>query len=506
MSKFDVVVIGSGFSGSILSWILASQGRTVVMIDRSGHPRFAIGESSTPTADFLLAHIADRWGLSELAPLACWGSWKSRYPEVVCGKKRGFSYYRHFPGRIYCDTFQHEHSLLVAASVSDEWSDTHWLRCSVDHFLVQKAQAAGVELREGWSLSHAVYDRAECVWDIRIAPVDPTVLSSQKLVSRWIIDASGAGNALAPFVGNPADDGWMQTRTGAIFAHYEGVKAFDVGRWDDDPFCGDDAAQHHLLDSGWCWMLRMDNGITSVGLVEPTAVQSISFQQTVERYPSLADLLSGACRVAPRETHGRMTRLSRCRARATGPGWVLMPVTYGFVDPLHSSGIAHALSGIVRIAEALLADDRTCRDLLDRYAVELRCETEWLDHLVSGCYAAQPSFDRFVAFASFYFMAAIGFERQMAADPSQWPMGFLQCRDAEFTDVVRLHRRFLDGLEESGPEADRRFVTSVREGIAPWNRVGLLDPRLRNRLAHSAAPKYASIAGGSSAGMSSGGA
>jgi FADH2 O2-dependent halogenase len=474
------------------------------MIDRSGHPRFAIGESSTPTADFLLAHIADRWGLSELAPLACWGSWKSRYPEVVCGKKRGFSYYRHFPGRIFCDTSQHEHSLLVAASVSDEWSDTHWLRSSVDQFLVQKAQAAGAELMEGWSLSHAVYDQAECVWDIQIAPVDPTDPSSQKLVSRWIIDASGAGNALAPFVGNPSDDQWMQTRTGAIFAHYEGVKLFEEAHWDDDPFRGDDAAQHHLLDSGWCWMLRMDNGITSVGLVEPTDEQSHSFQETVDRYPSVANLLSEARRVMPRDDFGRIKRLSRCRARCVGPGWVLMPVTYGFVDPLHSSGIAHALSGVVRVAEALLADDRACRNLLDRYAVDLRCETEWLDCLVSGCYAAQPSFDRIVAFASFYFMAAIGFERQMAADPSQWPSGFLQCRDRAFTDVVRLHRRFLDRLEESGPEADRRFVSSVREGIAPWNRVGLLDPSSRNRLAHSAAPKYASIAASSSGGMSAG--
>jgi len=464
------------------------------MIDRSGHPRFAIGESSTPTADFLLAHIADRWCLSELAPLACWGTWKSHYPEVVCGKKRGFSYYRHFPGKHYCDSSEHEHSLLVAASASDAWSDTHWLRSSVDHFLVRRAQAAGAQLLEGWSLKRASFDQAGRVWDIEIAPVERTGHSTLRLSTRWVVDASGAGNALAPFVGNPADDGWMQTRTGATFAHYEGVIAFDAARCDDDPFCGDDAAQHHLLDSGWCWMLRMDNGITSVGLVEPTTHQSTSFQETVDRYPSLADLLAGACRVAPGDAHGRITRLSRCRAQAVGPGWVLMPVTYGFVDPLHSSGIAHALSGVVRVSEALLADDRACRDLLERYAVDLRRETEWLDCLVSGCYAAQPSFDRFVAFASFYFMAAIGFERQMASDPSRWPLGFLQCRDAAFNDVVCEYRKRLDHFVDLGPEGDRRFMASVREGIAPWNRVGLLEPSLLNRLAHSAAPKYASIA------------
>ncbi|MFN9035961.1 MAG: NAD(P)-binding protein, partial [Planctomyces sp.] len=72
---FDVVIAGSGFSGSLLGWILARHGRSVLIVYRQHHPRFAIGESSTPTADFLLAHLADRFGLRELAPLACWGTW-----------------------------------------------------------------------------------------------------------------------------------------------------------------------------------------------------------------------------------------------------------------------------------------------------------------------------------------------------------------------------------------------------------------------------------------------
>jgi FADH2 O2-dependent halogenase len=238
----------------------------------------------------------------------------------------------------------------------------------------------------------------------------------------------------------------------------------------------------------------MDNGITSVGLVEPTERQSDSFDATVVRHPSLADLLGNARRVAPQSGHGSIRRLSRCRARSVGPGWVLLPVTYGFVDPLHSSGIAHALSGVVRVANALLAGEGDCERLLATYDSDLRCEVEWLDRLVSGCYAAQPSFDRFIAFASFYFVAAIGFEKQMASDPSVWPLGFLQCRDTEFNEVVRRVRGMVSGLPESDRQSDRSFLELVRKSIAPWNRVGLLDPKLRNRLAHSAAPKYASIA------------
>jgi FADH2 O2-dependent halogenase len=52
--KFDVLILGSSFSGSLLAWLLARRGLRVALIDRDRHPRFAIGESSTPVADLLL--------------------------------------------------------------------------------------------------------------------------------------------------------------------------------------------------------------------------------------------------------------------------------------------------------------------------------------------------------------------------------------------------------------------------------------------------------------------
>ena len=51
----DVVVIGSSFSGSLTALILRKMDIDVILIDRQRHPRFAIGESSTPAADLVLA-------------------------------------------------------------------------------------------------------------------------------------------------------------------------------------------------------------------------------------------------------------------------------------------------------------------------------------------------------------------------------------------------------------------------------------------------------------------
>jgi FADH2 O2-dependent halogenase len=266
--RFDFIIAGSGFSGSLLAWILASEGRSVLLIDKAKHPRFAIGESSTPTADFLLAYIAQRWNLKALAPLACWGQWKKHYPEIVCGKKRGFSYYRHHPGLPIERSKLHEESLLVAASASDQWSDTHWLRSSVDAFLVDQACHAGVRVQESTRIDWAFFDSDSHRWEVRISGDQGA--NAYEVQATWLIDATGHHGLPSAGIDQRDDSDWMRTRTGALYGHFRGVAPFEQATSELDPFCSDDAAQHHLLDSGWFWMLRFDNGITSVGLVEPT--------------------------------------------------------------------------------------------------------------------------------------------------------------------------------------------------------------------------------------------
>ncbi|MEL6109537.1 MAG: FAD-dependent oxidoreductase [Planctomycetota bacterium] len=49
--RYDVAIVGSGFSGSILAWILAKHGRRVALIDSSQHPRSAIGVDDSPIAN-----------------------------------------------------------------------------------------------------------------------------------------------------------------------------------------------------------------------------------------------------------------------------------------------------------------------------------------------------------------------------------------------------------------------------------------------------------------------
>ena len=78
--SFDIAVIGSGFAGSLFAIVCRRLGRSVVLVERGTHPRFAIGESSSPLANLLLEELCDRYGLSRIRPLSAWGSWQRQYP------------------------------------------------------------------------------------------------------------------------------------------------------------------------------------------------------------------------------------------------------------------------------------------------------------------------------------------------------------------------------------------------------------------------------------------
>src|SRR5690606_11723357 len=116
----DLAIVGSGFGGSILAMIASRLGLRTVLLERGRHPRFAIGESASPLAGILIEQLADRYGLPRLRPLAAYGTWQRAYPEVVCGLKRGFTYYRHEEGAVFRADGDRSNELLVAASPCDE--------------------------------------------------------------------------------------------------------------------------------------------------------------------------------------------------------------------------------------------------------------------------------------------------------------------------------------------------------------------------------------------------
>src|SRR6185436_18851838 len=121
----DVAVVGSGFGGALTALALRKRGRSVVLLERGRHPRFAIGESSTPLANLLLEELADRYELPRIRGFSKWGTWQRTRPDVACGLKRGFTFFFHRIGEVFEDDEERRRQLLVAASPHDEIGDTH---------------------------------------------------------------------------------------------------------------------------------------------------------------------------------------------------------------------------------------------------------------------------------------------------------------------------------------------------------------------------------------------
>ena len=81
----DIAILGSGFGGTLLASSPGNSATARRCWSAAAHPRFAIGESSTPLADFKLAPSPDTFGLDWLKPFAKYGTWKTRTQTSVAG-------------------------------------------------------------------------------------------------------------------------------------------------------------------------------------------------------------------------------------------------------------------------------------------------------------------------------------------------------------------------------------------------------------------------------------
>jgi FADH2 O2-dependent halogenase len=515
MKSCEVAIVGSGFAGSLLARILAVQGYDVVLLERGAHPRFAIGESSTPLANLSLERIGIRYGLPDCYRLATHGRWLAHFPELRRGLKRGFTYYRHHPHQPFANRGLDSERLLVAASPHDSLSDSHWVRADIDHHFVREAIAAGVDYSDRVNLTTA---------DIAL---DSVRLSGTRndtpfeLRANFLIDASGPGGFLARQLSIPSGLAQTETRSALVFSHFEGVQLMKdaVPGMPDGPYPDDWAAVHHIIDEGWMYSLRFDDGVTSAGfLLTPGGIASLQssgveksgttaaltgaapptpsaavdaaalWRKVLERYPTLAAAFAEATPLMPiRFSPGIQHRLTR----AVGERWALMPHAYAFVDPLFSTGIAWGLRAVERLALAFesAADNRRVPDLdvLTRYDAALSAEADQIDLVVAGAYEAMAHFDLFTAQAMLYF-AAVSYaeagQRLVPNDSAAWN-GFLGVGDPVLGPLPRESlgrlRQITQRRGEVGTLDERTgFVEWMTRAITPRNIAGLSDARRRN--------------------------
>lgn len=477
----DVAVVGSGFSGALAALALRQHGRRVALIERGRHPRFAIGESTTPLTNLLLEEFADRYDLPQVRALSKWGTWQRAHPDIACGLKRGFTFTFHRLGERFEDDASHARQLVVAASPHDDVADTHWYRADFDHYLVREAEAAG-----------AVY-----IDDTRIESVrdDGTHVTlggvrdgrSLDVVADFVIDASGPRGFLARMLGLPdAPFRWLPPTQG-LYSHFT-----DVDLWERvappetrPPYPLDAAALHHVFSGGWIWILRFNNGVTSAGaaLTDPLANElrasdgAAAWDRLLDRLPSIRDQFRTSRAVMPFVYAPRVAY--RC-SQMVGERWAMLPSAGGIVDPLLSTGFPLTLLGLGRLLDVL----ETTRPGADRdvalaaYARASQDELDVTEQLVGALYANMHDPPLFKRLALPYFAAASYSEAVRRLGRPHLAPGFLLHAHPHFGRELRACAASA-AARPRGTERDALF-DRIDRAVEPFDTAGLLDRTRRD--------------------------
>jgi len=415
MKVYDVCILGSGLASTMLGSILARQGVRTLLLDRSAHPRFAIGESTIPSTTGFLKILARRYDVPEIETLSSFNRIKRVAPS--CGVKRAFTFIYHRRGRPHAPSEAMEYRTFPPPL----GPDVHLLRSEVDAYMAGVAVRYGAQLEEG----------AE-VREVELRDVVRVVLADGSARhARFIVDGSGHKSVLARQLDLRDPEPRLQTRSRVIFTHMRGVRPYDHSagprsayRLTHTPF--HQSTLHHVFDGGWSWVIPFDNHPDathrqcSVGLCLDLAKHPANgrdgeeeFWEIIREFPGIARHFEGATATRRWVSTGRLQYTSRSVA---GPRWCLLPHAASFVDPLFSSGLSLSTWGINILARELL-DATAAGDPGDArlgfYETYLNRSIAHYDQLIAGSYASWADFELWNAW---YRMWTIGAFLQVAGE------------------------------------------------------------------------------------------
>ena len=332
-----VAIVGAGPAGSALAIFLARAGAQVTLFDDGRRPELLVGESLVPA----IVPILQRLGLEGDA--ATCGPVKPGVTFVWSPTTRfSFSFARFAPS-----VFPYAYNIA---------------RPQFDDAIVAKAMAAGV---------HRVVTRARLEpagspgtegREMVLAP--DTLAAAPALGGRQpdlIVDATGRARHAARVLGIPARLG--PRKDVAHFAHFENF------RWEEPP------GQVLIArgSAGWSWCIPLRDRL-SVGIVlGPDDAAALGrtpeerLHGAIAKDPWLAGVVGDGTRVTGVATYANYQLISE---RAFGPGWVMVGDSFGFVDPMLSSGVFLALRSAEMLADALISSPAELGSALRSYAAD----------------------------------------------------------------------------------------------------------------------------------------
>ena len=167
---------------------------------------------------------------------------------------------------------------------------------------------------------------------------------------------------------------------------------------------------------------------------------------------------------------------------------MVLPHTAGFVDPLHSTGIAFTLSGVEFLLSVFssVSSKENQRDQLIKYQDKVFNELSLIDLLVSSSYSVRNQFELFIASAMLYFIASIRYEKSRLSGVI--PDTFLCAGDRDIFNIAEKTHKELKNLSLSSINSKKieKIREIIRKRIEPYNTVGLMEPGCSNMYSHTA--------------------
>jgi flavin-dependent dehydrogenase len=311
-----VAVIGGGPVGSALAAHLSKGGVRVALFQRGKRPPIVVGESLVPAIIPFLRKL----GVEE---------------EI-----KSYSVYK--PGASFTFNLERQQSFRFDQVRGGKTQYSYNVpRAEFDATLLKAAVNSGAHVFD----LGAALEKADAPDRVRLseATVAATggVLESQP---DFIVDATGRSRTLARLLEIRSVAG--PRRDAALHAHMEGVPLLVEGNVHTD-----------RLERGWAWRIPLP-GRVSVGLVTPAdhlkrfgEGAEEQFDNLLSRDPTTAWWAPNAKRITPVI---RYTNYQLRSTRGVGPNWALAGDSFGFVDPVFSSGLLIGMQGAESLANAIL--------------------------------------------------------------------------------------------------------------------------------------------------------
>ncbi len=328
MKAYDLVIIGGGPAGSTVATLTKrySPDLKILVLEKAIFPRHHVGESllagATPVLKEMGAYeqVSKHGFLEKLGATYIWGHDRKPWGFAFDELNTAFTAQGKRVSEIYTKAWQVN-------------------RAEYDHILLKHTEEVGVEVRQGARVIRLIQD----LGSERITGVeykDENGLHS--VACSWLVDCSGQDAFLGRKMGMRHYDEKMNNY--ALWGYWQGVK------WNPEYLGSPELTRIFVVTTphGWLWCIPIRRDTVSVGLVTHRQILQNAqnsdqlYLNEVATCKEIYSMLENAhmVRMAPDQTRDvcAIQDWSYTSQRMSGPSWVLVGDSAGFVDPILSSG------------------------------------------------------------------------------------------------------------------------------------------------------------------------